>query len=79
MNRLLLTSTLLVACSLAACDRPVVVNNPAPVVGVPGPVGPQGATGNQGNQGNDGTKGATGKPGDPTTVIVIPSASTPTN
>jgi hypothetical protein len=79
MNRLLLTSTLLVACALAACDRPVVVNNPAPVVGVPGPMGPQGATGNQGNQGNDGTKGATGKTGDSTAIIVMPPASAPAN
>lgn len=85
MNRLLLTSALLATVFLAACEKPVVVNVPAPPVGVPGPMGPQGAPGNQGNQGNDGTTGntgntgATGRPGDPATVIVIPPASTPTN
>jgi Collagen triple helix repeat (20 copies) len=85
MNRLILTSALLATVFLAACDKPVVVNVPSPPVSVPGPMGPQGAPGNQGNQGNTGitgdtgSTGATGRPGDPTTVIVIPPASTPTN
>lgn len=79
MKRLILIPALFVTLFLAACDKPVVVNVPAPPVGVPGPMGPQGAPGNQGNQGNDGSTGATGKTGDPATIIVIPPASTPTN
>ena len=63
---------LLATLSLAACDRPTVVNVPAtPVavpVAVPGPAGPQGTTG---------STGATGKSGDGTTVIVMPAASAP--
>ena len=64
---------LLGALSLAACDRPTVVNVPATHVAVPGPAGPQGATGSQGSE------GATGKPGEGTTVIVMPPASAPAN
>lgn len=64
MNRLLLASTLFFACMIAACDKPVVVNNPAPVIGAPGPAGPQGATGN---------------PGDSPAIIVMPAASAPAN
>ncbi len=75
MNRALLTSALLATLLLAACEKPVVVNVPAPVVGVPGPMGPQGSPG------NDGTTGATGKAGDPATIIVVPAgpASAPAN
>jgi Collagen triple helix repeat (20 copies) len=62
MNRSILTLALLAALSLAACDKPTVVNLPAPVT-VAGPAGPTGATGSQGNQGNDGSKGATGNQG----------------
>lgn len=87
MNRFMLISALLAAFSLAACDRPTVVNVPATPVAVPGPAGPAGATGaqgaqgnkgttgNQGNQGNEGSQGATGKPGGGSTVIVTPPAA----
>lgn len=79
---------LLAVLSLAACDRPTVVNVPATPVAVPGPAGPTGATGatgetgatgDQGYQGNDGSKGAPGKSGDGTTIIVLPPASAPAN
>ena len=81
---------LLATLTLAACDRPSVINVPATPVAVPGPAGPQGATGNQGatggqgdvgsqgatgSQGNVGSPGATGKSGDGTTIIVTPAAS----
>ncbi len=80
MNHLKLASALLVAASLAACDKPTVVNVPPPAVGVPGPAGPQGETGATGNQGADGNKGATGSTGDSSTVIVLPpAASAPAN
>ena len=92
MNHSILMLALLGALSLAACDKPTVINLPPTSAGVPGPAGAQGATGNQGadgskgatgsqgNQGNDGNQGATGKSGDGTTVIVMPSAaSAPTN
>ena len=73
MNR----SMLIAALSLAACEKPTVVNVPATPVAVPGPAGPQGATG---DQGATGTQGATGKSGDGTTVIVMPpAASAPAN
>ena len=48
--------------TLAACDRPTVVNTP-PVVTVPGPAGPTGATGNTGNTGSTGSTVATGDTG----------------
>lgn len=74
MKYSILLSAVFAALSLSACDKPTIVNVPAPVaaptpVAVPGPPGPQGATG---NQGNDGVKGDPGKPGDTTTVIVTP-------
>lgn len=73
MKSSILISAVLATLSLAACDKPTVVNVPAaPVavpVAVPGPAGPQGATG---NTGSDGMKGDTGKPGESTTVIVTP-------
>ena len=70
-------AALSVALSLAACDKPTVVNVPATPVAVPGPAGATGATGATGTQGAQGT---TGRPGDGTTVVVIPpAASTPTN
>jgi len=95
MNRSLLISALLATLSLAACDKPTVVNVPAPAAPVPGPAGPQGATGTQGEtgsqgatgsqgetgyQGTEGAQGETGKSGNGTTVIVAPAESTaPTN
>jgi hypothetical protein len=94
MKHYLLTALMLTAFGLAACDKPTVVNVPAPEA-IPGPAGATGATGatgDQGNTGNTGAKGnvgsqgdtgntgATGKSGDGTTVIVVPSdGSTQTN
>ena len=75
MNRSILIPVLLAASSLAACDKPTVVNVPAPVA-VPGPAGPQGTSG---TPGSDGSKGDAGKPGESTTVIVVPPASAPAN
>lgn len=77
MNRPLLVLSLVSALSLAACDKPTVINVPAAPVGIPGPAGPQGATGTQGNPGNqgvDGNKGETGKPGEGAAVIILPPA-----
>ena len=86
MNRSILVGALLAALTLAACEKPTVVNVPATPVAVPGPAGPQGATGNTGStgatgtQGNDGSTGATGKTGSGTTLIVVPpAASAPAN
>ena len=95
MNHTLLISALLATLSLAACDKPTVVNVPAAPVAVPGPAGPQGETGSQGAtgsqgeagsqgatgyQGSEGVQGETGKTGDGTTVIVVPAeAAAPTN
>jgi len=81
MNRLLLISAVVATLSLAACDKPTVINVPAPVA-VPGPAGPQGNTGNTGNTGSTGStggQGETGKAGEGTTVIVTPAASAPAN
>lgn len=78
MKSSILISAVLATLSLAACDKPTVVNVPATSgtvpVAVPGPAGPQGATG---NTGSDGMKGDTGKPADSTTVIVTPPPATP--
>jgi hypothetical protein len=74
MNYSMLISALIVAASLAACERPAVVNVPATTVAVPGPPGPAGS------QGMEGVKGDSGKPGDSTTLIVVPpAASAPAN
>jgi hypothetical protein len=56
-------AALLAILSLAACERPTVVNPPPVTVTVPGPAGPQGATGNTGNTGNTGSTGSTGNAG----------------
>lgn len=89
MKRSLLFAALIATLSLAACDKPTVVNVPATNVPVPGPAGPQGATGStgdvgstggQGATGNTGATGAAGSSGEGTTVIVVPpAASAPTN
>jgi hypothetical protein len=95
MNRSMLIAALLATLSLAACEKPTVVNVPATPVAVPGPAGSQGATGGQGatgtqgaggdvgatgSMGATGSQGATGKSGDGTTVIVMPpAASAPAN
>lgn len=69
MNRsMLMTGTLLAALSLCACQRPTVINVPAPEA-VPGPAGATGATGATGEQGRTGTTGES------TTVIVMPPAA----
>ena len=84
MNHFVLSSVLvasLASLSLTACDKPVTVNPPAPVVVTPGPAGPTGATGAQGstgNTGNTGTTGATGGMGAPG-MPGAPGASAPTN
>jgi hypothetical protein len=76
MNRsILLIAALFAALGLGACEKPTVVNVPAPVA-VPGPAGPQGTSG---TAGTDGGKGEPGKAGEGTTVIVMPPASAPTN
>jgi hypothetical protein len=61
MNRALISSTLIAAFALVACDNrpPAVVNVPAPAPGPAGPAGPQGDP---------------GKPGT-TNVIVTPPAA----
>ncbi len=81
MNRSILIPALLATLSLVACDKPTVVNVPAPAapVTVPGPAGPAGPTGSQGEsgyQGDTGKQGETGKTGDSNTVIVVPAEST---
>jgi hypothetical protein len=80
MNRSILISALLSTLSLAACEKPTVVNVPATPAAtpaaVPGPAGPQGATGSQGTAGS---AGETGKTGDTTVIVVPPAASAPTN
>ena len=63
MNHSILVSTLFAVLSLAACDKPTVVNVPATPVAVPGPAGPQGATGSQGATGYQGSQGETGSQG----------------
>ena len=69
MNRSMPMLALLAALSLAACEKPTVVNVPATPVAVPGPAGATGATGATGSQGE------TGKAGTGTTVNVMPPAA----
>jgi hypothetical protein len=72
MNRsMLMLGTLLAVLSLCACQRPTVINVPAPEA-VPGPAGATGATGATGEPGNTGRTGAAGEN---TTVIVMPPAA----
>lgn len=66
MKRYILAAGLLVTVGLAACDKPTVVNVPAPVVVTPAPAGPAGPPG------APGAPGEPGKSGDTTTVIVQP-------
>ena len=76
MKHTVLASALFAAIMLSACEKPTVVNVPAPAtttVAVPVAVpGPAGAPGAPGAPGTDGAKGEPGKPGDSTTVIVTP-------
>ena len=76
MNAPILLSALALSLSLAACEKPTVVNVLVPVA-VPGPAGPQGVSG---TQGAEGMKGDTGKSGNGTTLIVVqPAASAAAN
>ena len=76
MKYSILISALLAALTLAACEKPTVVNVPASpstvAVPVPVPVAVPGPAGAPGAPGADGVKGEPGKPGDSTTVIVTP-------
>jgi hypothetical protein len=75
MNRsMLMMAALFAALSLGACQRPTVINVPAPEA-VPGPAGATGATGATGEKGTTGTTGSTGTSGENTTVIVMPPAA----
>jgi hypothetical protein len=65
------TAALLAAVTLAACDRPTVVNVPPAPAAIPGPAGAPGATGATGSQ------GAAGESGSGTAVIIMPPASAP--
>jgi len=64
MNRYVLMSGLTAVLSLSACDKPTVVNVPAPPAAVQGPAGPAGAPGTQGAQGEVGVQGTSGAQGD---------------
>jgi hypothetical protein len=77
MNHLVVTSVFVASLALSACDKPVNVIPPAPVVVTPGPAGPAGATGAQGNQGNTGATGDTGAPSMPASSAA--PASAPSN
>jgi hypothetical protein len=70
MNRALISSGLIAAFALVACDNrpPAVVNVPTPAP-APGPAGPAGP---QGDAGKPGSPGATN-------IIVAPSASAASN
>jgi hypothetical protein len=78
MNYSILFAAALAIVGLAACDKPTVVNTPAPIVNTPPPVTqvvpvPVPVPGPQGPTGADGAKGDPGKGGD--TVIVVPPAT----
>ena len=77
MNYFVLSSVFVASLALSACDKPVTVNPPAPVVVTPGPAGPTGPTGSTGAQGNQGSTGATGGMGAP--GMPASGASAPTN
>lgn len=77
MKRLILIPSLLAVLTLAACEKPTVVNVPPSTVAVPVPVPVPGPAGPQGSPGMEGSKGEPGKPGDSTTVIVTPRPATP--
>ena len=79
MKHSIVLATLLAAAGLAACDRPTVVNTPAPIVNTPPPAStqvvpvPVPVPGPQGAPGAEGPKGEPGKGGD--TVVVVPPAT----
>ena len=67
MKPVLIPVALVSLFALSACEKPTVVNVPAPApasVAVPGPAGPQGEA---------------GKPGGTTTINVTPAASAASN
>jgi len=74
MNHAVLTFALLGALSLAACDKPTVVNVPPAPTATPGPAGPAGATG---ATGATGSQGDAGKPGDAAPTPAAGPASAP--
>ena len=85
MKTLVLFAASIAIFGLAACEKPTVINTPAPIVNAPPatqlvPVpGPQGATGATGSTGSTGSTGADGQKGDPgkggDTVIIVPPAT----
>jgi hypothetical protein len=74
MNHLALTSVFVASLALSACDKPVNVNPPTPVVVTPGPAGATGSTGATGATGATGDTGAQGMP-----AASSPAASMPSN
>ena len=62
------------ALSLAACDKPTVVNVPAAPAATPGPAGPAGATGATGAAGSTGATGSQGDAGKPAAAAPSPMA-----
>ena len=80
-NSLLVSTAVLAALGLAACEKTVVQPTPVPVpstsstVVVPTPVpGPPGAPGAPGPEGMPGTPGKDGRPGSGNTVVIVPPA-----
>jgi hypothetical protein len=81
MKYSILFAASLAVIGLAACEKPTVVNTPAPVVAappptvqvVPVPVPVPGPQGTPGAPGADGMKGEPGKGGD--TVVVVPPST----
>lgn len=77
MNRSIPFLVLLVALSLAACNKPSEEVVPAGSVGVPGPAGSQRASG---AEDMNSSKGESRQSGDGSSVIMAPpTASTPAN
>jgi len=74
MNRTLMTLAMFGALSLAACDKPTVVNVPAAPAATPGPAGPAGATGETGAAGSTGATGSQGDAGKPAAAAPSPMA-----
>ena len=72
MKNTVLIAALLLPLGLTACDKPTVVNVPAPTTPVPGPAGATGATGATGMTGQ---QGASGPQGGAAVIIVTPPAS----
>jgi hypothetical protein len=76
MKYSMLFAASLVILALAACEKPTVINTPAPMVNTPPPstqIVPVPVPGPQGQAGAEGAKGDPGKGGD--TVVVVPPAT----